>query len=109
MAKFAGMVGYSTGYTVVNGVATPTIAERKMYGDTIDNIRRLENGESTNDNVRLGNKFSVVADAYAYQNFSNIRYVEWMGTKWKVETVDVARPRLILSCGEKWNGETSGV
>lgn len=106
MPKFAGTVGYMSGYTIVNGVATEQIVTRHYYGEVMKNSTRLTNGESINDEVVLGNKFSIVADAYAFQNFSGIRYVEWMGTKWKVDSVEVERPRLILSCGGVWNGET---
>lgn len=106
MSKFAGNVGYTSGYSIVDGVATEQMVVRHYYGEVMKNSRRLTNGESINDDVTLGNSFSIVADAYAYQNYSGIRYVEWMGTKWKVDSVEVERPRLILSCGGVWNGQT---
>ena len=47
---------------------------------------------------------SIVADPYANENFFAIRYVQWMGTLWKVTEVEVQSPRLLLRLGGKYNG-----
>ena len=36
-----------------------------------------------------------------------MKYVEWMGTRWKVTNVVVQRPRLILTVGEVYNGNAN--
>jgi len=46
-----------------------------------------------------------ILEAYAYEHFSEMRYVEFMGSKWKIEAITVERPRLILSIGGLYNGE----
>ena len=56
-------------------------------------------GEHLNDNLNVDNKISIVADPFAYENFHAIRYVWWMGTKWKVISAEVQYPRLILTIG----------
>lgn len=114
MAKFCGMVGYGLqqelpvdethGPSIVDLVVT----ERKYYGDVLQNNRRWEKGEGLNDDLNVSNKISIVADPYAYDHFFAIQYVCWMGSKWKVTSVDVERPRLILSLGGVWNGPESG-
>lgn len=68
--------------------------------------KRNEQGQSINDNITLNNSISIIADAYAYENFFAIQYVKVMGTAWKVTSVEVQRPRLILTLGGVWNGET---
>lgn len=108
MAKFYGKVGYATTVETAPGVWTEQIIERSYYGDATRSSRRLENGIGLNDDVIVNDTISIVADAYAYENFFAIRYVNWMGANWKVSTVEPQRPRLILSLGGLYNGDTPG-
>ena len=103
MAKYCGNVGYAETVETSPGVFKETITVRKYYGDVIRNTRRLESGDHVNDNVNVNNTISIVADAYANLHFFAIRYVEWMGSKWKVSSVEVQRPRLILTIGGIYN------
>lgn len=107
MAKFYGAVGYAQHQEVNPGVIEESFVEREYYGDVIKNNRRLEKGDGVNDDINIGNTFSIVADAYAYQNFFAIRYIRWMGAVWKVTDVNVDRPRLELTIGGVWNGPTA--
>jgi hypothetical protein len=34
-----------------------------------------------------------------------MRYVEFMGTKWKITNIEVQYPRLTLSIGGEYNGQ----
>lgn len=104
MPKFHGDVGYASSIERSPGVWEEVITSRKHYGDVIRNARRLETSENLNDNLALNNSFSLMIDAYSLQNFSAIRYVEWMGARWKVTNVEVQRPRLILTIGGVYNG-----
>lgn len=106
MAKFYGNVGYAQSIesTTNPGVWQETITEVAYYGDVIRNTRRYEKGEGLNDNLTLNNMISIVADAYAYQHFFAIKYIDWMGASWKVTNVEVQRPRLLLIIGGVYNG-----
>ena len=104
MTRFCGPVGYGLNEETVPGVYIPTIVERKYYGDILRNTRRYEQGSAVNGNIKVNNSISIVADAYAYQNFFAILYVEWNGVKWTVTNVEVQRPRLVLTIGEVYNG-----
>ena len=105
MARYYGNIGYASLQETTPGVWTEVITERKYYGDVVRNTRRLEGSDNLNDNIVLSNSFSVMADAYAYDHFFNIRYLEWSGERWRVTSVDVQRPRLILNIGGIYNGE----
>lgn len=107
MAKFYGTVGYVETKETKPGVYGQTFTEKNYYGDLLPNIRKLEAGESVNDDVALNNKISILADPYAEAHFFAIRYVKWMGTAWKVTNVEVQRPRLILTFGGVYNGPTT--
>ena len=69
------------------------------------NTRNLQTADQLNDNVNIANQISIVADPFANQHFHNMRYVAYMGAKWKVTTVEVQRPRLILTIGGLYNGK----
>lgn len=104
MAKFCGMVGYEITKETSPGVHTSKIEEYKYYGDVLRNYRRLDNSEHLNDDINVSNTISIMADAFAYKHCFAIRYLEWMGAKWKVTGVEIVRPRLILTVGGVYNG-----
>lgn len=107
MAKFYGTIGYAESVEIRPDVWTEKITERSYCGDLVRNTRRLENGGQVNDNITISNEISIVSDPYANQNFHAMRYVTFMGTKWKITSVEVKYPRLILTTGGVWNGSTS--
>lgn len=106
MAKFYGAVGYIEDVETAVDVHTEKPVERMYSGDIVKNNRRLQNGEGLNDDVTISNEISIVADPYALNHFHAIRYVKWMGVAWKVTTIDLEYPRLRLSLGGVYNGET---
>jgi hypothetical protein len=106
MARFYGVVGYAIPKETRPGYWEDEIIERTYSGDVLRDMSMLSsNPDSTNDELRINNQFSVVADPFAYQNFHSIRYVEFMGTKWKVTNIDPRFPRLLLTAGGVYNGQ----
>ena len=103
MAKFYGIIGYAEQVETVPGVYSEEITERPYYGDLIRNTRRYESASQLNDNLNIANEISIIADPFAYQNFHAMRYVEFMGAKWKITTIEVQYPRLILTIGGVYN------
>ena len=105
MAKWAGTIGYSSGYTETEpGIMSETIIERHYRGDITKNYKRTSTADKINDDITLSNIISIVADPYTMNNFHSIRYVTFMKSKWKVTDVEVAYPRLNLTLGGIWNG-----
>ena len=99
-------MGYVENQKTGPGKWTPVTTERQYYGDVNRAIRKLENGQSVNDDVIVNNEISIVADPYAQTHFFAIRYVIWQGVKWKVSNVEVLYPRLILTLGGMYNGDS---
>ncbi len=108
MARFYGEVGYGESVETPpdSGVWVDTITEFPYRGDVIRNTRALESGEGVNDDIKVGNSISVVADQHAIEHFFKIKYVRWMNVLWTVTSVEVKSPRLILSLGSVYNGPT---
>lgn len=109
MSKWCGKVGYAVcEETPANsGIWVDSIVEKLHYGDLILRRSRWESAGQINDNLNITNEVSMIADPYALENFSSIKYVEIMGTNWKVTTVEIQRPRLILTVGGVYNGESA--
>lgn len=105
MAKYYGVIGYSETKETKPGVWQQVVTERQYYGDVIQFNKRYDAGSDVNDDVNVSNKLSIIADMFAYENFHTIRYVTWMGTKWKVTNIEVQYPRLILTVGGVYNGQ----
>ena len=105
MAKFYGKIGYIDSVETKPGVWEEQITERNYYGDVIRNTRRLQTADKLNDDINIANEFSIVADPYAMNHFYSMKYIEFMGAKWKISNVDAStRPRLILTVGGLYNG-----
>jgi len=103
MGKWSGKIGYATPTETSPGVWEDVITEHEFYGDTVRNMRRLTGAETLNDNIKINEEISIIADPYV-SNFHNIRYVTYMSAKWKVDSVDASQyPRLVLTMGEVYN------
>lgn len=109
--KFSGNVGYCVsqeGTGDREGIWEDVVVERHYYGDVLQNTQRWEQGMDILDDAKLTNKISIMADAVLFEHFSTLKYVEWMGARWKVTSIEVLRPRLILTLGGVYNGPTPG-
>lgn len=107
MAKFYGKVGFGIDKEdpVGSGNWFNNIEEKTYFGDVIRNSSSWNQSNGANDNLMVNHRISIIGDQFAYQNCAFIKYVEWMGVKWKVTSIEVEHPRLILTYGGVWNGE----
>ena len=104
MAKFYGTVGFIVPTETSRGVFIEKRYERKYRGEITRIYSRWNtNPDQINDDLTISNQISILADPFAYENFSAIKYVELGGALWKVTSVEVAYPRLNLSIGGVYN------
>lgn len=108
MAKWYGQVGFAVTEETSLDVWTEMIKEYPYYGDILFNNRSLERDNEVNNEVSISNKISFVADPYARENFHEIKYATFMGTKWRVNSVEVQYPRLIMTLGGVWHEKQNG-
>lgn len=104
MARFCGIIGYVKTEETTPGVWVEITKERRYTGDILKDTRQWSNGDKVNEDLVLNNTISIVADSYAYDNLYSMRYIEWMGTKWKIIGIEIQRPRLVLTIGGIYNG-----
>ena len=109
MARFYGKIGFVLGAEETRpGIWKENTNVRNYYGDVMKRRLSWESGDSANDDIKIGNQFSVLADEFAETHLYAMRWLEWKGTKWKITSVEIERPRMILTIGDVYNGETGG-
>jgi hypothetical protein len=106
--RFFGVVGYGESQETLpdSGIWEDVITEVNFTGDVPRDMGNPVPGDNVNNDLRVNNSISIVADARAVQHFHNIKYVMWQGVRWTVETVEVKPPRLLLTIGGVYNGPT---
>lgn len=104
--KFFGKIGFVTQIETNPGIWESVAEERQAYGDVLSNVRRWDQStETVNDSVTTSNRISVLADRFLCEHMGAMRYVRWNGTVWEIKSVELIRPRAILSLGGVYNGE----
>ena len=104
MAKFKGAIGYVSQVETAPGVWEDLVTEKNYRGDVVLSQQRWQSSEQLNDNLNLDNSISIIADNYAYVNLGYIKYIVWHGQKWKVQSLAINRPRIVLQIGGLYNG-----
>ena len=104
MAKFAGLVGYVTQKESEAGVWLTETGGRKMRGGVIRVASSFNANEKVNEDIVMQQRISLVGDPYAFANFATLKYVTYLGVKWKVMSIEITRSRLIVTIGGVWNG-----
>lgn len=107
MSKWFGKIGYAIQKETEPGIWEDKIVERDYYGDLLTDNRKRQTNNNVLDEITLSNMVSIIADPFAYNNCSCMAYAEIMGTRWKISEVEVKHPRLNLTIGGVYNGDTS--
>lgn len=105
MAKFSGVIGYALLEESSPGVWTDVIVEKNYRGDVVSDQRRMQSGETVNDNITIENSVSIMADNYAYEKIGFMKYIVWNNMAWKINSFSINRPRIVLQIGGVYNGE----
>ena len=105
MAKFYGSIGYVKTVETDPGVHEPQTVEKEYSGDLLKNTGSYQSSGGVNDNVNMSMTVSVIADPYANENFQYMKYVVFMGAKWKILNINPQYPRIQLTVGGVYNGE----
>ncbi len=105
MNKYYGNIGYAETREVSPGVYKEEIVEKPYFGNVDINRRGLrESQDGINDDVTASIEFNILSDPYALQNFQQMRYITYLGNKWKVNDVGIVDyPRLHLQIGGLYN------
>lgn len=103
MARFAGIVGFVKTVEREGSVWEEEYIDKPYKGDIVRDARRWEKLTEVNDNLTISNEITIVADSYMLSNWAFIKYVIWNGVKWKVNYIEINRPRIRLTLGGIYN------
>lgn len=107
MAKYYGKIGFVTYTPGPHSVHEENVVEKYYKGDVLRNDRRNENqSDKLSEDLQLNNEISIVANSFAIENFSCMRYATYLGTKWQIKSAKILSPRIILTLGGVYNGPT---
>lgn len=101
--KWSGKIGFVETKETRPGVWENVTTERNFYGDIIRDIRKNQSSGQVNDDINISNRISIVSNSFVRDNLSFMKYIEFMGAKWKITEVEVQYPRLVLTIGGLWN------
>lgn len=103
MARFAGLVGYVTQEESVPGVWSPVDKSVMMRGDVIRQSSSVQNDDKVNSDITLNHRVSLLGDSYAFNNYFNLKWIEFGGRKLEIASVELQRPRIIVTIGGLYN------
>jgi hypothetical protein len=104
MSKYSGMIGFVRNYEKEPGIWEDEVTEKKYTGDILKNNQRFSVGSTITGDVKITNVFSIMGNKYAFDHVSDIRYLEWRGNRWVVESIELNYPRLEMTIGGIYNG-----
>lgn len=109
MARYHGRVGFLIPEdNQETGIAKERAVEKPFFGTVREHTRRWETTDGKNDDLTISNQIAIVANDYAYKYASSIAYATFMGQRWKVNSIQLKPPQIILTLGGIWNGSTPG-
>ena len=105
MAKYYGKIGFAIESETSPGVWVASITERPYFGEMYNLSVRQTGGQKINDDLTINMRLSVLMDPFMMNNHSMIKYAEYKGTKWKVESISsIEYPRIYLNLGGVYHG-----
>ena len=105
MTRYYGAIGFAESKETAPGVMQDVITERYYRGDVSRNQVRWSQEEQVNETMRVDNTVSVIADPYFESHIQNMRYITWLGQKWKISSIQVERPRITLQIGSEYHDQ----
>lgn len=97
--KWYGQIAYRDSVEIEPGVWEDKITKVDCFGDILRNYKSNQQGDKINEDISVSNQISVVASPFILNSFHKIVYITFMGAKWRVSSVEVQYPRLVISLG----------
>lgn len=99
MSRFSGKLGFVMTRETEEGVWLEDKIEIPAKGTIRSLYVRNDNNSSVNANLRLTNEVSILLNTKIQTYLETLKYVVWKGSKWEVQSIGVAYPRLTINLG----------
>lgn len=103
MSKYYGIIGFALTEKTAPGVYSSSITEREYAGDITNVKHGYKDTSNIVDDISLNMVLSIIADPFACSNIGCIKYIQYLGSKWKVTSIEFNYPRLSLTIGGLYN------
>ena len=103
MSKWSGKIGFAETVKGDDDISRTTIVEKRFRGDVLQDYRKWDDSEKINGDITISNRISVVAKDHMLSRLQYMRYVTWQGAKWRIQSISIALPRVILLLGDLYN------
>ncbi len=100
--KWYGKIAFSSQVETEPYVFEEKLIRKNFMGDILRAHNNNDSNSNINIDVSISNQLSVLMDPFLQNNFHKIVYVEFMGTKWTVSSVDIQERRLLLTFGKMY-------
>ena len=107
MTRFVGNIAYVIERDIGGGDFQPDLVTHQVTGEFINQSSSWTDSQSRNGELSLRHRISVIWDSKFPLQYYNLKYIEIDGFKWEVAGVEVKRPRLLLTLGGPWSGNTT--
>lgn len=106
--KYSGIIAFTVSEPKEPGsdIFVNRTIERPVQGDVLKFTHSKTGSDQVVDDVTFNNVISIVANRFIFEHFHSILYITWLGSRWKVKSVDVEPPRMKLTLGGLYNGQT---
>ena len=102
MSKCSGVIGYSLVVETQPGIWSETIIDKPYYGEVITDNRKYDNN-AINEDLNISNKISIVSNSFMLENLAMMKYLTFLKSKWKITSVEMKPPRIIITIGGLYN------
>lgn len=106
MAKLRGPIGYAIQRETAPGVWEDVVEEHICSAQLLRSAWSTRSSDGVNDDLKLSNKISVLMNQYTNNPDYRMNYIYFRGIRWRIESIEEVRPRLILTLGGVYNGPT---
>lgn len=103
MPKCSGVIGYALAGETQPGVWTEGITEKKYIGEIVKDNRRIVDQGEINGSINISNNISVISNRFMLDNMAYMRYLTFNNSKWKISSVEIKPPRIIITLGGLYN------
>lgn len=103
MPKCSGVIGYALAGETQPGVWTEGITEKKYIGEIVKDNRRIVDQGEINGSINISNNISIISNRFMLDNMEYMRYLTFNNSKWKISSVEIKPPRIIITLGGIYN------
>lgn len=103
MPKCSGVIGYALAGETRPGVWEEGITTKPYIGNIVKDTRRIVDQGEINGSININNNISIVSNSFMLENLEYMRYLTLNKSKWKISSVDIVPPRIIITLGGIYN------